>query len=157
MHKRNIALVVGMSLVLSTHCFDSIFAQVFPGLPLPPQRPQPPSLPPTPAPPPLAPVPAPPAGPELREFPGLTVLVKDIELRGNTVFTHEQLSEVTAPYTNRAPTTEDIEALRLALTLYYINRGYVTSGAVVPDQDLASDVLISQSKKEASRGPETSH
>jgi hemolysin activation/secretion protein len=70
--------------------------------------------------------------------------VKDIELRGNTVFTSEQLREVTAPYTNRELTTEDIEALRLALTLYYINRGYATSGAIVPDQDLASDVLIIQ-------------
>jgi hemolysin activation/secretion protein len=70
--------------------------------------------------------------------------VKDIELRGNTVFSLEQLKEVTAPYTNRVLTTEDIEALRLALTLYYINRGYVTSGAVVPDQDFAGGVLIVQ-------------
>jgi hemolysin activation/secretion protein len=70
--------------------------------------------------------------------------VKTIELRGNTVFTVEQLGEVTAPYTNRELTTEDIEALRVALTFYYINRGYVTSGAVVPDQDLAGNVLIIQ-------------
>jgi len=89
-------------------------------------------------------VPIPPARPESRELSGLKVLVKDIELRGNTVFTSEQLKEVTAPYTNRELTTEDIEALRLALTLYYINRGYVTSGAIVPDQDLASNVLIVQ-------------
>jgi hemolysin activation/secretion protein len=144
MHKGKIALVVGTSLVLTTHCFDPIFAQVVPGLPLPPQRPEPPSLPPPPAPPPLAPVPAPPAGPETREFPGLKILVKDIEIRGNTVFTTEQLSEVTAPYTNRELTTEDIEALRLALTLYYINRGYATSGAIVQDQDFAGNVLIIQ-------------
>lgn len=144
MHKRNIALVMGISLVLSTHCFTPIFAQVPPSLPLPPQRPPPPTLPPKPAPPPLAPVPAPPPGPETREFPGLKILVKDIELRGNTVFTNEQLSEVTAPYTNRELTTEDIEALRLALTIYYINRGYATSGATVPDQDFAENVLIVQ-------------
>jgi hemolysin activation/secretion protein len=144
LHKRQITLVVGTALVISTLCFAPIFAQVPPSLPLPPQRPPPPSLPPTPAPPPLAPVPVPPAGPESREFPALTVLVKDIELRGNTVFTHEQLKEVTAPYANRELTTEDIDALRLALTLYYINRGYVTSGAIVPDQDFAGDALIIQ-------------
>ena len=144
MHKRHLALVVGTALVLSTHCFAPIFAQVPPSLPLPPQRPPPPSLPPTPAPPPLAPVPLPPPEPESREFPAQTVLVKDIELRGNTVFTDEQLREVTAPYTNRYLTTEDIEALRLALTLYYINRGYATSGAVVPAQDMANNVLTVQ-------------
>ena len=139
-----IACVLGASLFLLTHILSPSHAQVPPGLPLPPQRPQPPVLPPTPAPPPLAPVPLPPAGPKSREFPTLTVLVKDIELRGNTVFTNEQLREVTALYTNRELTTEDIEALRLALTLYYINRGYVTSGAIVPDQDLANNILIIQ-------------
>ena len=144
MHKRSIALVMGTSLVLSTHCFPPIFAQVPPLPPFPPQRPQLPPLSPKPAPPPLAPVPLPPAGPESREFPALKVLVKDIALRGNTVFTSAQLSEVTAPYAHRALTTEDIEALRQALTLYYVTRGYVTSGAIVPDQDLASDVLIIQ-------------
>ncbi|MGH9429172.1 MAG: POTRA domain-containing protein, partial [Terriglobia bacterium] len=144
MHKRKIALAMGTALILITHLYDPIFAQVPPSLPLPPQRPPPPALPPKPAPPPLAPVPLPPAGSESREFPALKVLVKDIALRGNTIFTSEQLSEVTAPYAHRELTTEDIEALRLALTLYYINRGYVTSGAFVPDQDLASDVLIIQ-------------
>ena len=70
--------------------------------------------------------------------------MKDIELRGNTVFTNEQLREVTAPYTNRELTTEDIESLRLALTVYYINRGYATSGATVPDQDFTGNILIVQ-------------
>lgn len=144
MHERTLALVVSMSLILSTHWFHPVFAQVPPGLPLPPQRPEPPSLPPPTAPPPLDPIPAPPPGPESREFPGLKVLVKDIELRGNTVFTSGQLREVTAPYTNRELTTEDIEALRLALTVYYINRGYATSGATVPDQDFAGNILIIQ-------------
>jgi len=138
----NIALAVGSALVVITLFFNPVFAQV--SLPFPPQHPEPPSLPPTPAPPPLAPVPLPPAEPESRELPALKVLVKDIALRGNTIFTSEQLREVTAPYTNRELVTEDIEALRLALTRYYINHGYVTSGAIVPDQDFVSDVLIVQ-------------
>lgn len=144
MYKRSIALIVGTSLVLSTQCFDPVFAQLPPTLPLPPQRPQPPSLPPTPAPPPLAPVPLPPTEPESREFPGLKIRVKGIELRGNTVFTSDQLREVTDLYTNRELTTEDIESLRLALTRYYINRGYATSGATVPDQDFTGNILIVQ-------------
>ncbi len=144
MHKKKAALVACSALLVIAIFVDPLCAQVPSGLPFPPQRPEPPSLPPPIAPPPLAPVPAPPAGPESREFPGLKVLVKDIALRGNTVFTSEQLREVTAPYTNRELTTEDIEALRLALTLYYINRGYATSGAIVQDQDFAGNVLIIQ-------------
>lgn len=120
------------------------YAQIPPGLPLPPQRPQPPTLPPAGLPPPLTPVPEPPAAPEPMESSTLRVLINEIVLRGNTVFTNVQLNEVTSAYTNRELTTEDIEALRLALTLYYVNRGYMTSGAVVPDQDLANQILVLQ-------------
>lgn len=144
MRVRKSPLVIGAFLLFLTHIPSPAQSQLTPTLPLPLQRPPPPALPPTPAPPPLAPIPAPPTGPESREFPGLKILVKDIELRGNTVFTSEQLKEITAPYINRELTTEDIEALRLALTLYYINRGYATSGATVPDQDLAGNILIIQ-------------
>jgi hypothetical protein len=41
-------------------------------------------------------------------------------------------------------TAEDLESLRLALTYYYVNHGYVTSGAVVPEQDVADGVLTMQ-------------
>lgn len=144
MHTR-IAIAAGITVFILLALLNPIVqAQVPPGLPLPPQRPQPPSLPPTPAPPPLAPLPAPPTGAESGEYQGLKVRVKEIALRGNTVFTAEQLREVTTPYANRELTTEDIESLRLALTLYYVNRGYVTSGAIVPDQDLANNVLTIQ-------------
>ena len=44
---------------------------------------------------------------------------------------------MTAPYKNRTLLTEDLERLRLALTLMYINKGYLTSGAIIPDQDVA--------------------
>ena len=46
-----------------------------------------------------------------------------------------------APYTNREVKTEDLESLRTAVTLLYVQRGYVTSGAVIPDQAV-SDGLI---------------
>jgi hemolysin activation/secretion protein len=37
--------------------------------------------------------------------------------------------------------TEDLERLRLALTLLYINKGYLTSGAIIPDQDVQAGVV----------------
>lgn len=106
--------------------------------------PKPPQLPPAP-PPPRAPeleIPAPPAKVEPGEgVAAPKIFVKDIRLTGNTAFTSQQLAEVTGPYTNRDLTAEDLEALRLALTMYYINRGYVTSGALIPEQTVADGIL----------------
>ena len=39
--------------------------------------------------------------------------VKDIQLTGNTVFSSEELAEVTNPYENKELTAEDLETLRL--------------------------------------------
>jgi hemolysin activation/secretion protein len=69
------------------------------------------------------------------------VFVRDIMVTGSTVFSDEQIAEVTAPYKNRTLTTEDLERLRLALTLMYINKGYLTSGAIIPDQDVQAGVV----------------
>ena len=96
----------------------------------------------TPEPAPLAPYPLPPLpGERPGTGPGPRVLVKEIRLTGNTVFTAEELGTVAAPYLNQELTTEDLEGLRLRLTLYYVNRGYITSGAVLPDQPVKDGVI----------------
>jgi hemolysin activation/secretion protein len=69
------------------------------------------------------------------------VFVREIKITGNTVFSDETLKEVTAPYVNRELTDMDLESLRLALTIYYINKGYINSGAVIPDQNVIGGVL----------------
>jgi hemolysin activation/secretion protein len=112
-------------------------------LPLPPKPPPLPEKPPPTLPPPLVP-PAPPALQERKPSPLLPVFVREIRLIGNTVFSAKELSEVTAPYTNREVTSVDLETLRLALTLYYVNRGYVTSGAIIPDQTITDGVVTIQ-------------
>jgi hemolysin activation/secretion protein len=75
--------------------------------------------------------------------PGVSpqVFIREIRLTGNTVFTSEQLVEVTSRYTNRYLTSEDLEAVRQALTVYYIQRGYLNSGAVIPDQKVKDGVV----------------
>ena len=60
---------------------------------------------------------------------------------GNTVFTSDALAQVAAPWTGREITSTDIQALRDAVTLHYVAAGYVTSGAVVPDQSPADGVV----------------
>ncbi len=112
--------------------------------PLPPKPPQLPVVPP-PAQPPALDLPSPtPPGALEQAAKGPKIMVKEIRLVGNTAFTSQQLSEITTPYTNRELTAEDLEALRLALTYYYVNHGYLTSGAVVPEQDVADGTLTMQ-------------
>jgi hemolysin activation/secretion protein len=103
--------------------------------------------------PPLAPAKPPPEAlelPPLREpepaererlSQGLIVRVERFEVVGSTVFTHEELALATAPWTGRAITSEQLLAARDALTRLYVDAGYVTSGAQIPDQDVAAGVV----------------
>ena len=114
------------------------------GRPGPPPLQLPPAEPPPPLPQPiLPPVPSePPAG--APTFPQVRVFVRAIRVTGSTVFSQEDLAQVTAPYVNRELTTEDLEALRLALTRLYIDAGYINSGAVIPDQTVRDGVITMQ-------------
>ena len=94
---------------------------------------------------PLAPpiqVPAP-APPEEKVEPFLLprVYVREIKITGNTVFSDDTLKEVIAPFLNRELTDTDLESLRLALTFFYINKGYINSGAIIPDQTMMDGVI----------------
>lgn len=89
----------------------------------------------------LPPVPAPPEDDVQKELGQVRVFVNAIQVIGNTVFPDSEIKAVTTPYENRTLTTEDLERLRLALTLLYINNGYITSGAVIPDQDVKDGVI----------------
>jgi hemolysin activation/secretion protein len=101
--------------------------------------------PPTPVPLPTLPVvPIPPEGEGKKQLGQIQVFVRDIHVTGSTVFSDTELAEVTALYKNRILTTEDLERLRLALTLLYVNKGYITSGAIIPDQDVDFGVITIQ-------------
>ncbi len=81
--------------------------------------------------------------PELqpKRAPGVRVMVQTIRVEGSTVLSQEELSKITAPYENRELSTEDLEQLRRALTQAYINKGYVNSGAIIPDQSIKDSQL----------------
>ena len=93
----------------------------------------------------LPPAPLPPEEEDVKKRLGqIRVFVHDIHVVGSTVFSDAELAELTAPFQNRTVTTEDLERLRLALTLHYINKGYLTSGAIIPDQDVTFGVITVQ-------------
>jgi hemolysin activation/secretion protein len=62
------------------------------------------------------------------------VYVREFRFVGNTVFTDAELANVVAPYTGREITSEELEDARRAVTQFYIARGYINSGAILPEQ-----------------------
>lgn len=69
------------------------------------------------------------------------VFVKKFRVTGVTVFSEEEIAKVTAPYVNRDIGFEEMEEARRALTLLYVNRGYINSGAVIPDQKVEDGLI----------------
>jgi len=65
---------------------------------------------------------------------GFLLEVREWVFEGHTVFDAAELEEVVAPFTGRSLTHEELLAARDALTLHYVDAGYVTSGALIPDQ-----------------------
>jgi hemolysin activation/secretion protein len=80
--------------------------------------------------------------PEPGQLPfAVRVLVRKFRITGNTVFSDAELAQIAAPYENREITSSELEELRRRLTLHYVNRGYINSGAVIPDQRIAEGTV----------------
>jgi hemolysin activation/secretion protein len=69
------------------------------------------------------------------------LFVRAYRFEGNTAFTDQELEQVAAPWTGREISSADLQALRDALTLHYVTAGYVTSGALIPDQSPQDGVV----------------
>lgn len=74
--------------------------------------------------------------PEGEAKPPGTILLKRVLFEGNTLFPAGELEALAQPYLNRRLSGADIEELRYKVTLFYVNHGYLNSGAIVPDQQV---------------------
>ncbi len=64
--------------------------------------------------------------------------VQKIEVIGNTVFSQDELSAIVKPYEGRELTLDDLQKVRSQITRLYIDRGFITSGAHIPNnQDIS--------------------
>ncbi|HEX5221520.1 MAG TPA: ShlB/FhaC/HecB family hemolysin secretion/activation protein, partial [Verrucomicrobiae bacterium] len=87
--------------------------------------------------------PLPPAAAGTNRLPAMARLfVREFQFEGNRAFTATELAKVTAPFTNRELSSEDLEEARRAVTLQYVNHGYINSGAIIPDQDPRDGVIL---------------
>jgi hemolysin activation/secretion protein len=100
-----------------------------------------PSEEPTPSPLELPPIPPPTEAEPGRLSAGRGVFVRAFRVEGSTVFTAEELARVTAAYSGRAITSEELLEARDAITAYYVERGYLSSGATIPDQSVEDGVV----------------
>lgn len=101
--------------------------------------------PPAPLPPPEQLLESPSASPPTPEpIPGKvpeTITVTKFEFEGNTAISSEELAKVTAKYTNRPISFAELFQARSAVTELYLERGYITSGALIPPQKLEGGVV----------------
>lgn len=69
------------------------------------------------------------------------MVLRELVLRGNTVIATAQLTAVASPFIGRALADADLQALVQRLTDVYLQAGFSTSRAMLPDQDLQDGVL----------------
>jgi hemolysin activation/secretion protein len=88
-------------------------------------------------------LPSPPPPPAERDplAKGVRTYVRHVRVEGSTVFSAQELESVTQPWTFRKIDSGELQDLVEAITRLYVERGYVSSGAYVPDQDLAGNEL----------------
>lgn len=64
-----------------------------------------------------------------------------VELLGVTVLDRTDTEPLLAPYRDRMVTMGELQALREALSRLYLERGYVSSGVIIPDQEIIDGVV----------------
>lgn len=69
------------------------------------------------------------------------IKVKRIRITGNTVFSDRVLREIVSSVEGKEVTIERILRLRTQLTNYYVDRGYVSSGAFIPSQEYTDGII----------------
>jgi hemolysin activation/secretion protein len=70
-----------------------------------------------------------------------TVLVQKIEVIGSTVFDPEQINPIVQPYEGRSLSVEQLREVADAITQLYLERGYITSRAILVDQEIVNGIV----------------
>jgi hemolysin activation/secretion protein len=75
---------------------------------------------------------------------GGQIFIKRIEVRGVKAFRPTAIAAVIAPYENRIVSGGELQTLRIALTRLYIDKGFINSGVVLPDQQSNDGLVVFQ-------------
>lgn len=69
------------------------------------------------------------------------LFVRGFQFEGHHAFSDAELNQVTGSFTNRVLAIEDLEQARRTVSLFYVNHGFVNSGALIPDQDPTNGII----------------
>jgi hemolysin activation/secretion protein len=69
------------------------------------------------------------------------VAVRKVVVQGSTVFSPQEIQRITQSVEGKSATLEELRSLADAVTQLYLNRGYITSRAVLVDQTIADGVV----------------
>lgn len=132
--------LVFLTLLLLLSNTSSTWAQpVNPITPIPPELPKPVPLPPQKKP--LEVPPTAPQTPEQTQNVPKIVVVQKFVFVGSTVFSQQELSQVTADFVGQPITFDQLLHAANKVTEYYVKKGYITSGAYIPSQEVQSGIV----------------
>ena len=88
-----------------------------------------------------APIPPrpPPAATNLPNAP--LFVLKGVKVIGNTVLDQSAIDAIVDPFRDHPVGLRDLEEIRRQVTLLYVDRGYINSGAILPDQNVTDGVV----------------
>jgi len=72
----------------------------------------------------------------------LQLYVRAFRFEGNKAFSSQELARAVAGYVGREVSGLELEEARRAVTEYYVSRGYINSGAVLPDQEPRDGIVV---------------
>ena len=72
------------------------------------------------------------------------IQLKGIKFTGNTVVSDDDLQKIAQAFIGKAITVNEIEELRQQISQYYVEQGYVNSGAVLPNQQFQDGIITLQ-------------
>jgi len=75
------------------------------------------------------------------EQPEVMIPVRKIEVIGSTVFSPEQFAPFTEPFEGRSVTLTELQSVTDAIDQLYLDAGYITSSAVLADQEIIDGVV----------------
>jgi len=101
--------------------------------PVPQPSPEPPQVPPTVAPQPPSPVPP--------TLPNAAIEVQKIQVVGSTILSQDEINALVKPLEGSSATLEELKQIADKITEIYLNRGYITSRAVLPPQTITAGVV----------------
>jgi hemolysin activation/secretion protein len=86
-------------------------------------------------------IPTPPTREPIPESSPVNIFVRKIEVVGSTVLSENEIAGITKPFEGRSVTLKDLRGITNKITQFYINRGYITSRAVLADQTITDGIV----------------